>query len=284
MAEPPSHVRPLSPEEARNTNLVTRLLTAIPLIILVVVMYNLGTFAFFILATTVVMLAAYELFDTLGRSGRRPVGVVGLAGVLGMLIAAYEREPYVLLIVVAIALYGVFLVQLRPERGRAPMTGVAWTLLGIAWIGGGGAAAVSILRFEPDGMLMLIGFVAVSALSDTGAYLIGTNFGRHKLAPSLSPVKSWEGLAAGIATGLGAGLLLAGILYELELVDGLAIGAICGVLGPVGDLVESMAKRELGVKDSGRILPGHGGFLDRLDAIIFCSPPVFAYLHFVVGS
>jgi phosphatidate cytidylyltransferase len=186
-------------------------------------------------------------------------------------------------LVIAAALNGAFVLALRPGRGRSPMSDVAWTLLGVAWIGGGGAGAVSILVFEPEGLLMLIGFVAVTALGDTGAYLFGTTLGKHKIAPSISPVKSWEGFVGGLVSSLAAGALLAYILYDLHVDDGLAIGAICGLLGPVGDLVESMAKREIGVKDSGRILPGHGGFLDRLDAILFCAPAVYLYLHFMVG-
>ena len=260
-----------------------RVLTALPLVVLIVVCYNLGTFAFFILAATVVMLAAYELFDALGRSGRRPIKWFGLVCVLAMVVAAYAGRPALFAVVVAAALNGSFVLALRPDRGRYPMSDVGWTLLGVAWIGGGGAGAVSILVFEPEGMLMLIGFVAVTALGDTGAYLVGTNVGKHRIAPSISPVKSWEGFAGGLASSLGAGALLAWILFDLHLPDGLAIGAICGLLGPVGDLVESLAKREIGVKDSGTILPGHGGFLDRLDAIIFCAPAVYLYLHFMVG-
>lgn len=278
-----SHVKPLPPEHLKERRLVTRVLTALPLVGLIVICYNLGTFAFFVLAATVVMLAAFELFDSLGRSGRRPLTFLGLVCIFGMLVAAYGRRPDLLAVALATALNGSFLLGLRSNRGRTPMTDIAWTLLGVAWIGGGGAGAVSILVFEPEGMLMLIGFVAVSALGDTGAYLVGTNSGHHKLAPTISPVKSWEGLIGGIVMSLATGALLSYILFDLELVDGLAIGAICGLLGPVGDLVESMAKREIGVKDSGRILPGHGGFLDRLDAIIFCAPAVFLYLHFVVG-
>ena len=277
-----SHVRTLPPEHLKERRLLTRLVTALPLIALVVICYNLGTFAFFVLAAVVVMLAAYELFDSLGRAGRRPTTYLGLACILGMLLAAYDKSPVLLVVAGAVALNGSFLLALRPGRGRSPMTDVAWTVLGVAWIGGGGAAAISILVLEPDGMLMLIGFVAVSALGDTGAYLVGTNVGHHKLAPAISPIKSWEGVAGGIVMSLAAGALLAAVLFDLHLVDGLAIGAICALLGPVGDLVESMAKREIGVKDSGRILPGHGGFLDRLDAIIFCAPAVFLYLHFVV--
>ena len=279
-----SHVKPLPPEHLKQRRLVTRVLTALPLIALVVICYNLGTFAFFVLAAVVVMLAAFELFDALGRAGRRPITILGLGCILGMLLAAYASRPDLLAVAVAVALNGSFLLALRPDRGRSPMSDVAWTVLGVAWIGGGGAGAVSILVLEPDGMLMLIGFVAVSALGDTGAYLVGTNAGHHKLAPAISPVKSWEGVVGGIVMSLAAGALLSVILFDLHLVDGLAIGAICGLLGPVGDLVESMAKREIGVKDSGRILPGHGGFLDRLDAIIFCAPAVFLYLHFVVAQ
>jgi phosphatidate cytidylyltransferase len=131
------------------------------------------------------------------------------------------------------------------------------------------------------GLNLLVGHVAVAALDDIAAYFVGVRFGAHKLAPSISPAKSWEGFLGGFVTALVAGMVFGALLDELSWLDGLAIATIIGLLAPAGDLSESMAKRELGIKDSGRLLPGHGGFLDRLDAMVFCAPAVLLYLRVV---
>jgi phosphatidate cytidylyltransferase len=154
--------------------------------------------------------------------------------------------------------------------------------MGVVWIGGGGTAATLIMMLDPGGLELLIAFVLVAALDDIGGFFVGTSVGKRKLAPSISPAKSWEGFAGGLVLSLAGGLVAGALLDELSPADGLAIGAICGLLAPVGDLTESMFKREIGIKDSGAVLPGHGGLLDRLDAIVFCAPAVFVYLRFVV--
>jgi phosphatidate cytidylyltransferase len=257
-------------------------ITALVLLAIIVACYLLGVTAFFVLAATVVLLAMFELMDALIQTGHRPVLLVGLAGAGGMAWVAYIEEPRFIALVLGATLLASFLLALRPERGNTPMSDAAWTLLGVAWIGGGGAGAVSILRVDEFGLGMLVAFVLTTALDDIGAYFVGTRFGKHKMAPSISPAKSWEGFFGGMVTALLGGMAFGLIVDGLDVVDGLAIGAICSLLAPVGDLIESMAKREIGIKDSGRLLPGHGGFLDRLDAIIFCAPAVYVYIRLVV--
>ncbi len=255
-------------------------ITALILLALIIVSALLGTTAFFVLATTVILIALFELYDALLQTGHRPNLYFGLACGLALLIVAYLQRPALIAVVLAATMYGAFILALRPERGRSPSTDVAWTVLGVAWIGGGGAGAVSILTLD-DGLMLLIAYVLITALNDIGGYFAGTRFGRHKMAPSISPAKSWEGWVGGFAASLAGGLFFAVLLESLDPIHGLAIGAIAGLLAPVGDLVESLAKREIGIKDSGRLLPGHGGLLDRLDAILFCAPPVYLYLRFV---
>jgi phosphatidate cytidylyltransferase len=171
---------------------------------------------------------------------------------------------------------------MRPKRGTTSASDAAWTVLGVAWIGGGGAGAVSILTLSDDGALILTAFVLITALDDIGGFFIGSKFGKHKMAPSISPAKSWEGFAGGLCASLLGGVLFGVLLFDLSVPEGLGLAAIASFLAPVGDLSESLVKRELGVKDSGRLLPGHGGFLDRLDAILFCAPAAFLYLKVVV--
>jgi phosphatidate cytidylyltransferase len=264
-------------------SLAQAVITALGLLAVVVVCYVLGRTAFFFLATVVVLLALFELFDALRQAGHRPSIPFGVLCGFGMLGVAYLQRPALFAVVVAATVFGAFVLALRPDRGPTPATDAAWTVLGVVWIGGGGAGAVSILMLKPqDGTFLLIATFLSIALGDIAAYFIGTRFGKHKMAPSISPAKSWEGFAGGVLGSLAGGALFAGLLFDLSLAAGLGIGAIVSLIAPAGDLVESLTKRELGIKDSGRLLPGHGGFLDRLDAIIFCCPVVYLFLRFIV--
>jgi phosphatidate cytidylyltransferase len=255
-------------------------ITALVLLALIIVCAFGGRRWFFVLVATVVLMAVFELLDALVQKGRRPSIPLGIAGALGILVAAYQERFAFIAIVLAVATYAALVFALRPNRGATPASDAAWTIFGLAWIGGGGAGAVSILVMD-GGLALLVASILIIACDDIGAFFVGTRLGRHKMAPSISPAKSWEGFAGGILTSLAAGLLFASLLDEMTATTGLALGALAGLLAPVGDLVESQAKRELGIKDSGRLLPGHGGMLDRLDAIIFCCPAVSLYLHFV---
>ncbi|MFN2588578.1 MAG: phosphatidate cytidylyltransferase [Actinomycetota bacterium] len=256
------------------------MVTAVVLLALIVICALGGRRWFFVLAVVVVLMAMFELLDALVQKGRRPNIPLGLAGTLGILVAAYQERFALIAIVLAAATYAALVLSLRSSRGATPGSDAAWTIFGLAWIAGGGAGAVSILVMD-GGLALLIASVLIVACDDIGAYFAGTRFGRHKMAPSISPAKSWEGFAGGILTALAAGLAAASLLDEMTVPTGLALGVISALLAPVGDLVESQVKRELGIKDSGRLLPGHGGMLDRLDAIIFCCPALSLYLHFV---
>ena len=282
MVEPAPTIAPQpAPQGARS--LAQAVVTALALLGIVVVCYLLGRTAFFFLAATVVLLALFELLDALTQRGHRPSVPFGVLCGFGMMGVAYLERPALFAVVIAATLFGSFLLALRPERGKTPATDAAWTVFGVVWVGGGGAGAVSILMIEPqDGTFLLIATFLSIALGDIAAYFVGTRFGKHKMAPSISPGKSWEGFVAGIFGSLAGGALFAGLLFDLSLPAGLGIGAIVSLLAPAGDLVESLAKRELGIKDSGRLLPGHGGFLDRLDAIVFCCPVVYLFLRFIV--
>ncbi len=269
------------PLPAGGRSLKHAVITALILLALIIICALIGEIAFFVLVSAVVLIALFELYDALLQTGHRPNMVFGLLCGFALLLVAFLERPALIAVVLAAAMYGAFLLALRPQRGKSAASDVAWTLLGVAWIAGGGAAAASMLKLR-DGIFLLVAYILITALDDIGAYFSGTKFGKHKMAPSISPAKSWEGWAGGFLSSLAGGLLFAFLLESLDAVHGLAIGAISGLLAPAGDLVESLAKREIGIKDSGRLLPGHGGLLDRLDAILFCAPAVYLYLRFVV--
>ncbi len=125
---------------------------------------------------------------------------------------------------------------------------------------------------------ILLGFFLMIWGNDSGAYLVGSLFGKRKLFPSVSPAKSWEGAIGGFFFTVGISALNYHLLGRLELIDWLIIGGFVSVLGTYGDLIESMLKRSVNIKDSGRVLPGHGGVLDRFDAVFFSAPAVSCYL------
>jgi phosphatidate cytidylyltransferase len=165
------------------------------------------------------------------------------------------------------------------ERGRDKAgTDLSITLAGAMYVGWLGAYLVS-LRSLPEGKWWLLVVLPAVWLADGGAFLIGRKFGRNRLASRLSPKKTWEGYLGGIITGsLGAALLAA--LWRIGASDqsalapgsGAFIGFILAVITPLGDLGESMIKRQVGVKDSGRLLPGHGGMFDRIDSWLWAAP------------
>jgi phosphatidate cytidylyltransferase len=256
-------------------------LTAVILVALLVGSFLLGRIAFFVLVTVLVMLALYELVQMLRTSGRAVFPPIPLAAGVGLLLLAYLRLPEYFAIVAFATMFLSFIAALRADRGPHPGTDVAWSLLAPVWVGGGGAGAVSILML-PGGRLLLVAFVVVVVLGDIGAYFVGVERGRHKIAPSISPAKSWEGFAAGVLSSFIAGTLVAGVLIRISLLEGLGLGLVCAIFGPAGDLVESLVKREIGTKDSSHLLPGHGGMLDRLDAIAFAAVPAYLFLRFIV--
>jgi phosphatidate cytidylyltransferase len=136
-----------------------------------------------------------------------------------------------------------------------------------------------ILLSAPNGTGLIIGLAICAVGYDVVGFLVGSQFGRSKMAPRLSPNKTWEGLFGGMAAAVVLGGLVSKALslapWDGKLSHGLALGAVVAIMAPIGDLCESMIKRDLGVKDLGTILPGHGGILDRFDAILFCLPAVY---------
>lgn len=271
------------PPVTRGRNLPQAVGTAAVLLALIAGAYAAGTDGFFVLALAVIVLALLELLEALRMRGRRVVITFALGTCIAMLAAAYLRpdELGYLLTAGGVGVFGTFMLGLPRGRGTQPATDIAWAVLPLVWIGGGGAAAVLILTL-PSGLNLLVAHVLIAALADIGAFFAGTSFGRHKMAPAISPAKSWEGFAGGLGAAVAGGAAAGLLIGDLGVLHGLAVGILIGLLAPAGDLSESMVKRELGIKDSGRMLPGHGGMLDRLDGILFCAPAVLVYLRVVV--
>jgi phosphatidate cytidylyltransferase len=236
-----------------------------------------------VLVSAVLLFAAVEYFDALRRVGFRPATALGLLAVAGAVMGAYARGEQALALIVGLTLFFSFVWYLTGVLREAPTANIAVTMLGVIWIGVMGAYAALLLRLpEREGVAFLLGAVLLTIAYDTAAYVGGSLFGKHKLAPSISPSKSWEGLAAGTAASLLVGALLISFISPWTVISGLVVGALVAVVAPIGDFAESMIKRDLGLKDMGRILPGHGGVLDRFDALLFVLPATY-YAVAVLG-
>lgn len=180
-------------------------------------------------------------------------------------------------------MYAVFIRELFRNREN-PFTNIGFTILGIIYIALPFTLLVYIVKPGLSGEykpLILLGYFMLIWVFDSGAYLVGSNFGKHKMFPKISPKKSWEGAVGGTVFAIMFAYILSLYVDDLSFFDWSVISLIVVVIGTIGDLVESLLKRSVGIKDSGSIMPGHGGILDRFDSILISSPFVFVYLNFI---
>jgi phosphatidate cytidylyltransferase len=264
---PPPRRPPPRQGQRRRSDLFSRILVAVPAAIVAILFIDFGGLAFALFMIAIGCVCMHELYRLLGRW--RPVSVVGFASLAGMVLAARYGSLRVVMEVAVASLPVLFLgVLARPHQGGATVA-IAGTLLGIFWIGFAFAHAV-LLRQLPHGNAIIIDVLVGTFLGDTAAYIGGRMFGRRPLAPSISPNKTVEGLFCGMFVAI-LSVFLAG-QYQTWLHgsgNALLLGVAVAVLGPIGDLFESVVKRDAGTKDAGTLFGPHGGALDRLDAVIF---------------
>jgi phosphatidate cytidylyltransferase len=221
-------------------------------------------------------LGQWEFTGMFERAGVPTFRLVGLAG--GTLVTASFALPLpepVVLTAAVLALLAIGL--LRPPSGRPAWEPVTVTLLGIVYVNWllGHAFWLFDLEAGRDWMLLL---VSVTWLGETAAYLVGSTLGRHKLAPVISPRKTVEGSVAQLVVSVLAALGARAVFFPaLSLPSALVVGLLLGMVGQAGDLIESAIKRSVGTKDTGRLIPGHGGVLDRVDSLLVNTPVLFYY-------
>lgn len=191
----------------------------------------------------------------------------------------------------AAALYGVVLIiivgsmawsLLQEDPLHDARVRIGWLLGTPIYVGGTLSAVAMVRSFDPIGAWVLLA-MALAWGSDTAAYFVGRKYGRTKLAPRISPKKTLEGSAGGLAASVVGAVIMSFFLPAMTVLDAIALGVLAGAAGQAGDLMVSVLKRSSGVKDSGGILPGHGGILDRVDALAFTGPATWAYGHFILG-
>lgn len=230
--------------------------------------------------------AQYELYGLMRLGGIQPQRILGM--ILGGLLALHASLDWALPLAIALVLLMLAADPLR-HKDQQPLASLAATLFGAvypaAFLG-----FVGDLRLRQGGLVgdveafyvTLAVFLLVWS-TDTFAYFAGRSFGRHPLAPRVSPKKTWEGAVGGAAGAIVVAVMLKLTLleYVFSWADTIVVALICGIVSQLGDLAESKLKRSVGAKDSGNILPGHGGLLDRLDALILAAPLVYLYLAYV---
>ena len=229
-------------------------------------------------ATVVVTLCAAELFGAVQKAGYQPATLLGLVATAAMVLAAYWRGEPALPVVLVLTVVFTLLWYLVGVSRSAPSQNAGITILTVAYVGLFGSYAALMLRL-PDGSGILLGTVVAVVANDVGALFAGRQFGRTPIARRISPNKSIEGALGGALASIAVSFVVLELIglhpWSAKGGSALALGALVAVLGPIGDLVESMLKRDLAVKDMGSILPGHGGLIDRFDALLFVLPAAY---------
>ncbi len=271
-----------------------RLVTSLVATPVVVAAFWFGEPWFTILIAVIALLAVIEFYRLAAATGASPLPYFGMVFTILFVVGRNPSvvgwlEPYVdiapvmpLLLTLAVALPMAWLV-LRRRAGRT-FTGWAWTVAGILYTGWLLGHLVA-LRALPDGRSWVLFVLLATFASDTAAFLVGSRFGRRRLAPEISPNKTWEGAIAGLAGAAGLGLFFAAetvftaanplYIPGLDLWQAALLGLVASVFGQVGDLAESLLKRNAEAKDSGGVFPGHGGALDRIDSLVFAGIVVY---------
>jgi len=252
-----------------------RLLTAAALIPFIAwVVLGANHWIFLAVLATVAVLCYREYDGIVAGYGFGAPGPLGYGA--GLLVLVWNGDPWLLFVAAAMLALAL---AMRSERLSDALPRTAFLIAGTVYIFGTWRCALPLRAANPNWLMFAL---LVSWTGDAGAYYVGRKFGRHKMAPRVSPNKSWEGAAASVAVSiLLAGGYLVRFVPGVAVWQAVALTIVANVAGQVGDLVESAIKRGAAVKDSGDLLPGHGGMLDRVDSSLFAVPVVYAWLRLV---
>ena len=293
MATEPNKNNPLSKLSSIPPS-IARIITAVvllPILVLSIVIPKLALL-FVVLVAIAIVLALLEFWLLARKQQIRADPAAGLLAAAALIVLFYFARPHnppdpqaLLLVIILLTVCSLVAAMLRGAPFDRMIASSAVTVLGVLYVAflGGHLIAVRTGFSSQLSKHLLLFFFLVIMGGDSGAYYAGRTFGRHKLAPTISPGKTWEGAVAGMLTSL---LLAAAAHYwffpELTLKFALPLAAVMNIVGVFGDLTESALKRGVGTKDTAQILPGHGGMLDRIDSLLFTAPLIyyFAYAYF----
>jgi phosphatidate cytidylyltransferase len=268
------------------SNNTTRIIVGIVTIPIILFLSLAGNIYFLLLVLGIGVISFYEFAIMAKGKGGNPNRGLGIAAVVIIILNTYRNfismYDFLLLFTVIITL-----VELFRNKGSA-IINLGSTLLGVAYIGFFSAAILGLREFFPpiEGLYERGGYLIISILAtiwvcDSAAYWGGTALGKHRLYERVSPKKSWEGAIFGFVFAIITMILAKVFLVEyLSWVSVIIIGIIIGTLGQIGDLIESLIKRDAGVKDSSALIPGHGGIFDRFDSLLYVSPIILLYLKY----
>ncbi len=269
--------------------LAQRLMTAAVGVPAAIVFSLVGGWGFLIVMNFVLGVGLYEFYRMMECKGIRPYKTVGILAGLGVSWYVYFREGVFSSLFVTVVLALVMVLELFRRDGELAVFHISTTVLGVFYVAWFGSHIILLRQLgetspwgDVGGWFVILAF-ALAWMSDTGAYFIGSAIGKTKLLPRVSPHKTLEGALGGlvlaVVTAFVARLTFAPFFTVW---DALALGLISGVAGTLGDLVESLMKRDVKIKDTSRALPGHGGMLDRFDSVLFVAPFVYYFLRFIV--
>ncbi len=232
-------------------------------------------------ALIIALSGGYEFYELLTKGGYHPAPFLGLVWIAALVLCGLQPDLALQSTVIS-AGFAITFVYAFFQHETPISTWLATSVVAIYL--GLTMAQVQAMRLLPDGLWWLVLGLWITWTNDTAAYFVGSTLGRRKLWPRLSPKKTWEGTIAGwLCAAVGGGVVVALLPLPLSIASGVAIGFFGGVLGLLGDLSISVLKRQVGVKDSGKLFPGHGGMLDRLDSILFVLPFVYQVARWVIG-
>ncbi len=260
-------------------NLGAAIATGVGIGIVVIVLFLMGSASALFVVTVAVMLGVAEFYAVVRKAGFHPASLLGLVGTLCLMIGAYAKgEPAVPVVMGLVTVFTLIWFLWGVTNAR-PALNAAMTLLAFLWVGFLGSFTALLLspKLFPNrhGVVLLFGAIVATVGHDVFAFMIGSRFGKHQLAPDISPGKTWEGLIGGMSGAILVSLVVASQVSPWTMTSAFELGVVVAIMAPLGDLCESMVKRDLGIKDMGSLLPGHGGILDRIDAMLFVMPAVF---------
>jgi phosphatidate cytidylyltransferase len=260
------------------------IVTGVALAVVALIALAVQPWAFAIVAGGVALLAQAELYTTMRHRGFQAATALGL--VLGALVmgAAYFRgEPAMLLFVVLSVPLGLLWHMAAAPKARLDLVmNVGATLFGILYVPLLASFILLLLIQQNSGQVIMLSVLGLTIWYDVAAFAIGTLWGSRPLAPTISPKKSWEGLIGATVATFAVAIAVLPFVEILTPARSLAVAAVVVIFAPLGDLAESAIKRDLGVKDMGSILPGHGGMLDRFDSVLFVAPAAFYLLRLIL--
>jgi phosphatidate cytidylyltransferase len=263
--------------------------------IMLAVVFWLPPTALYIFMNVVIARAVWEFYVICEAKGLRTYKVWGVVGAVAMISGSwffFQRHDFIQLsydfdiFILLLFALGVFVRQFPQKLNPQGIETMAVTFFGLIYVAWLGNFITRINFANPHGRYFVMLLVVVTKFTDMGAYLVGSTIGRHKMIPRISPKKTWEGTVGGIAFAVGGAFLcrwvMPGEMAVLSNQQAIVIGVLLGAAAVLGDLAESLIKREAGVKDSSHVLPGHGGALDLIDSFLFTAPLLYVYMRLVL--